>query len=220
MSGRSARIQPTRTPPQIVLPTPPTITAGPYAAKRSDLGLFSYSVARAPKTTLFIAAMLSDGGAANKQAVHRRWILRPQTTTMANAYAKAKVGGWFNVANDLAVFPSGTDNAAARRPKFIGWPSAGYFPTQLEPKGRWSLSSGRSGISFKHARIKVTHNGKKVAITKRGFISAFAGDRTIVFQLAHRPKKVTGSGVSVYKVTLTHIKGAAKHTYKVRLFRP
>ena len=55
-----------------------------------------------------------------------------------------------------------------------------------------------------------------VLIIKQFVIAA----QETVYQLAHRPKKVTGSGVSVYKVTLTHIKGAAKHTYKVRLFRP
>ena len=194
--------------------------AGAHAAWRSNLALFSYSAPWRPATTRFVANFLSDGGAVNKQVFHRRWMLRPQTTTMANAYAKAKVGPWYNYANDLYVFPSGTDNAHATKPKFIAWPSAGYFPTQLEPKGRWSLSSARAGISLKHARIKVTHHGKRVRITKRAFKRAYNGDRTIVWQLAHRPKSVKGSGVSVYKVTVTHISGAAKHTYKVRLFRP
>lgn len=195
--------------------------AGAKAAGRSNLGYLADTRSGwTPTVTQFVVRYLSDTGATNAQVFHRRWVLRPQTTTMANAYAMAQHGIWHVVTNDLYVFPSGTDDAHATRPKFVAWPSAGYFPTQLEPKGRWSLGSARAGISLKHAKIKVTHNGRRVRITKKPFQQAFNGDRTVVFQLAHAPAKVTGAGVSVYKVTITHIEGAGKHTYKVRLFRP
>ena len=43
-------------------------------------------------------------------------------------------------------------------PRWVGWPTAGYFPNAIEPNGRWSLSSGRRGVSFAGTRLFIPLN--------------------------------------------------------------
>ena len=81
-----------------------------------------------------IQLYLDDPGAGNYAAGHRRWVLNPWATTMGN--------GLTSSADALYVFGPTSDGNAD--PAWVAWPTAGWFPSPLQPRGRWSLSSGRA----------------------------------------------------------------------------
>ncbi len=104
-----------------------------------------------------IALYMVDSGALNHAVGHRRWILNPQ--------AKVLGSGSTSGANALWVFPSGEDGTATS-PEWIPWPTAGYFPSQLEPRGRWSLSGSDRNLNFDAADVTVLGPaGQPMALT-------------------------------------------------------
>ncbi len=186
--------------------------AGHDAAGRSNLQLSSGSTTAAGVAELY----LDDPGSGNTAAGHRRWLLRPEATTMGSGNAR---GDWF--ANDLYVFTFADDNASAPARAYYAWPSAGWFPSPLEPAGRWSLSSS-TGASFADATVRMTGpDGGNVALTRREVHTGYA-DNTLVWDLATPPSAVTGTGDATYDVMVSGITGgpASTYSYQVRLFDP
>jgi hypothetical protein len=152
---------------------------------------------------------MDDPGGSNIAAGHRRWVLNPFVT---------QVGiGSTDTANALTVI--GPSSSHRPNPRYVGWPTAGYFPNAIEPDGRWSLSAGRKNVSFAHARIKVYGGGGRVAVHKYRVENGYA-QPTVVWQMPGGFDKS-----SSYRVVVTHIKhrGSSKnfkYAYTVRLFTP
>lgn len=193
--------------------------AGRTAAARSNLYLsWGDSGDRSPSTgARAVVGYMTDSGANNLAVGHRRWLLEPTTRVMATGSTRS--------ANALTVLGTRTDHRA-KQPRYLTWPSKGWFPAQLEPQGRWSLSTPRPGISFRKAKVKVQQVDAKGKVvrrlkTQRHAIQDGYGPHTLVFSVRGvRPPQ--GKKTRRYRVTVTGIQGAAKKrlTYTVRLFDP
>jgi len=191
--------------------------AGARAARRSDVGLWgSTSKNWRPTASAIVRAYLSDPGKGNADAAHRIWLLRGAARHLAAGFALMRSGGWTWVGNSIVVFPTSSDASPAAG--LHGWPSPGWFPIQLEPAGRWSLSSGSGAVRFTRARVSVTRNGKAVKVS-RVTASTKYGDHALVWQLAKRPSLGKASSVR-YCVKVTRITGAKDYTGCTRFYRP
>ncbi|RLV50063.1 CAP domain-containing protein [Nocardioides mangrovicus] len=187
--------------------------AGKDAAGRSNILIDSTHNPSAARTAKLY---LDDSDASNTAVGHRRWLLRPEATTMGSGNAQS--GSWFG--NSIYVFTFGDDNAAAPAKAFYAWPSAGFFPTQLEPAGRWSLSTS-SGGSFANAHVSVTGpGGNALAVHQYAPENGYA-DNTLTWDVSG-VAGTSSSSPSTYTVTVSGISGAAasSYTYYVRLFDP
>lgn len=155
---------------------------------------------------------MTDPGASNTAAGHRRWLLNPYTTEMGV--------GTTTSYNALTVMgtPSNPDSVA---PDFMPFPNAGYFPQQLEPNGRWSLSSN-TGVDFSAATVAVKRYDTPLAVTKHTPVKYYGPD-TLVFDVSGVTDAVGGEEVH-YGVTVTGMKKngvtLAPYTYTVSLFDP
>jgi hypothetical protein len=174
---------------------------GSDAAARSNLSI-DY-----PRLTAGGAVMqyLDDWGSPNIVVGHRRWILFPFAKSFGNALTRTT----------NAMFVVGPVDTGNPNPRWVSWPSAGWFPSQAEPRGRWSLSSGDPHADFRSAKISVRRNGKPVRLKKYAVHDGYAMP-TLVWEVLGLRK--TGT----YVVTVTGIKGAATPSvrYRVRLFTP
>jgi hypothetical protein len=186
--------------------------AGHDAAARSNIALSS----TVPTASGLAELYLDDAGASNTAVGHRRWLLRPEATSMGSGNAQ---GSWFG--NALYVITFADDNAKAPARPYYAWPSAGWFPDPLEPDGRWSLSSS-TGASFANAQVTVTGpGGASLPLTRRPVATGY-GDNTLVWDLRTPPPPVIGVAAPAYTVKVTGIKGGASSTYsyRVQLFDP
>ncbi len=158
---------------------------------------------------------IRDGGPYNTAVGHRRWVMLPSTRTMGS--------GTTSNANVLTVFGS-TQAAPAgtfANPTWVPWPTAGYFPTQLEPQGRWSLSgNARYTYDFSAATVSVTGpDGATRQITPYPAALGYGND-SLVWEMGTLPVP-TGQQVDDYAVSVTGILRAGvatSYTYTVRLF--
>lgn len=173
--------------------------AGAKAAGRSNLILTSGTLTAGG----VVETYMDDKGSTNKVAGHRRWILNPKSEKFGH--------GMTDQADALYVI--GPLDAGNRNPRWVPWPTAGWFPTRLQPAGRWSLSSGDDDADFSHATVVVRHGGKRLDVRRYQPVNGY-GKPTLVFQV----KGIDGAGT--YAVAVRHIRGAgaARHTWKVKLF--
>lgn len=194
-------------------------SAGRTAAGKSNLYLaWGANGDRMPSTgARAVVGYMTDAGANNIPVGHRRWILNPTTRVMATGSTRQ--------ANALTVI--GTKSSSkAKRPTYMEWPSKGWFPTQIEPDGRWSLSTSSSRVSFAKAKVKVRQVNSKgkslrsLKVKKHALRDGY-GPHTLVFTV--KGVKVPKGKKSVrYKVTVSGIKGAkkSKYSYTVKIFDP
>lgn len=178
---------------------------GAQAASRSNLAL-AYPKLQAGR---IVDLYMSDPGAENTAVGHRRWLLNPFSTVMGS--------GSTPTANAITVI--GPTNAYRPNPRWVGWPTAGYFPNAIEPNGRWSLSAGLKSISFGSARVAVYRGTTRIPVQRFAVHSGY-GQPTLVWQM---PAGFSRSGN--YRVVVTRIKQAGvstylKKAYTVRLFTP
>ncbi|NLF05507.1 MAG: CAP domain-containing protein [Actinomycetales bacterium] len=187
-------------------------------ASRSNLYLSWGYGDLAPSTgARAIVGYMTDSGSGNLAVGHRRWILNPTTRVMAT--------GSTSTANALTVTGTKTSKKAAR-PTYLEWPAKGWFPTQLEPDGRWSLSASSKKVSFAKAKVKVQRITSKGKVLKKQKVRVHRvqdgyGPNTLVFTV--KGVKTPKAKKTVrYKVTVTGIKGAKKsrYSYTVKLFDP
>jgi uncharacterized protein YkwD len=179
---------------------------GAAAASRSNLAL-AYPSLRAGQ---IIDLYMDDPGTDNVAAGHRRWILNPFSTVMGS--------GSTSTANALTVV--GPTSASRPNPRWVGWPTAGYFPNAMEPRGRWSLGSGSKAVSFARASVAVYQNGVTRIPVHRYAVHTGYAQPTLVWQM---PSSFNQN--AAYKVVVTGIRKAgvrrALHAvYTVRLFTP
>lgn len=174
---------------------------GADAAGRSNIGLTSGQMTAGRSIELY----MDDAGSMNQAAGHRRWVLNPWATTMGNGLTT----------NANALYVMGQTSTHNANPAWVSWPTAGWFPTQLQPAGRWSLSSGRARADFRRATVTVTHAGARLPVKRFAPHNGY-GQPTLVFQV--RGVRQAGS----YRVVVRHIRGtpSARHAWTVRLFRP
>lgn len=165
-----------------------------------------------------IGAYLADGGDSNRVVGHRRWIL----------YPSARVFGSGSTATSNALWVLGTRAASGhfRDPAWVAWPTAGYFPKQLEPGGRWSLSSDRYGDDFRHATVTVTTAaGAVLPVHLEKPVSGY-GNATLVWQIAAsarasvRPAAWHTRSITVQVSNIRRGSTVLHHRYTVRLFDP
>ncbi len=162
-----------------------------------------------------IAGYITDPGGHNYPAGHRLWLLNPTMQRYGTGYAGRYNAGYV-VADEPEAFL-----ATAWVPAWLPWPSAGYFPAQLEPGGRWSFTTARADVDFTKATVAVRANGKSVKV-RRHLTSGYGYQAGLTWDFAKRVSvkgkssvavAVTVSGISVREVTTVN------QTYQVILFR-
>lgn len=154
-----------------------------------------------------IRLYIADPGTNNTAAGHRRWILDPTRVTMGS--------GTTGNANALWVF--GTTQALPSTPAVVAWPADGFFPVELEPQGRWSLSIPNA--NFSSATITVTDNlGTNYSITKHAVTNGY-GQNTVVWQM-NGLTYGNGQGDRTFTVTVSGITGwtSTSYSYSVKMF--
>lgn len=180
-------------------------SAGAAAAAKSNLALSYPSIRSGQIVDLY----MDDPGSSNTAVGHRRWVLNPFATVMGT--------GSTNTANALVVV--GPSSYRRPNPKYVGWPTPGYFPNAIEPNGRWSLSAGNRKMRFGKAKVRVYRNGVRIPVRKYAVRNGYA-QPTVVWQM---PSGFSKS--SAYRVVVKNIrrKGTTKrfkYAYTVRLFTP
>jgi uncharacterized protein YkwD len=178
---------------------------GATNAARSNLALSYPSITSSGLVGLY----LSEPGSGNTAVGHRRWLLNPFATTMGS--------GSTGTANAITVI--GPTAANRPNPAWVSWPTAGYFPSTLEPGGRWSLSAGNSQTDFRRATVRVYRNGDRVRAVKLRVATGYA-QPTLVWQI---PAREATSGT--YRVVVSGVRRAGTstpfgRTYDVRMFTP
>lgn len=178
---------------------------GSRAASRSNLALSE------PRLTSgkIIDLYMDDPGSNNDAVGHRRWILNPFATVMGS--------GSTDTANALTVV--GPTRARRPNPRYVSWPTSGWFPSTMEPDGRWSLSSGRRGVSFAHARVRVYADGHAVPVRTFPVHDGY-GQPTLVWQLPAGMSTATTYRVVVSGITSRRHSSPSGYSYTVRLFTP
>jgi uncharacterized protein YkwD len=179
--------------------------AGANAASRSNLALAYPSIHAGQIIDLY----MDEPGSTNFAVGHRRWLLNPFTTQVGT--------GSTDTANALWVI--GPTSSSRPNPRYVGWPTAGYFPNAIEPNGRWSLSAGLRRVSFAKARIRVYHNGVAVAIHKYRVENGYA-QPTLVWQMPSGFAKSGSYRIVVKNIRKRHSSKRFKYAYTVRLFTP
>jgi uncharacterized protein YkwD len=178
-------------------------STGAANAGRSNLALAYPKITSAGVVGLY----MQDPGGNNYGVGHRRWLLNPFATSMGS--------GSTNVANAITVI--GPSSSARPNPAFVSWPSAGYFPSTIEPSGRWSISAGNRGVSFTKSTVAVYRNGHRISATKLRVENGYA-QPTMAFNI---PASQARSGV--YTVVVRGIRAGSHwytHTYHVSMFTP
>ncbi|SNT15169.1 Cysteine-rich secretory protein family protein [Micrococcales bacterium KH10] len=154
-----------------------------------------------------------DPGSGNTAVGHRRWIMAPGLTKIGTGYA-----GTFN-----ALHVTSDPNYAKPTPQWISWPTAGFFPDQLEPWGRWSFMTARHDLSFKKANVTVTIKGKKQKIKVYRGADGYGYQQGLSWDFNKIPKakgkKTTVVKVAVSGIQLRDATTLPTVTYSVKLFR-
>lgn len=157
-----------------------------------------------------IKAYMDENGATNGPVGHRRWVLNPSTVTMGMGTTKG-----FNALN---VTGAPTDTSRTN-PTMISFPNSGYFPQQLEPNGKWSVSSAQ-GVDFSGATVSVKDsNGTSLGVIPLSTAEGY-GPNTISFQVQGL-SYATGTNEADYNVTVSNMKKnnlPFAYSYTVRLF--
>jgi len=138
-----------------------------------------------------VVGYMRDEGANNTRAGHRHWILYQGLKMIGS--------GDTDTSNALYVVEP---YSAIESPQWVTWPTAGYFPRELEPEGRWSIENPHA--SFAAAKVKVaTPDGPvKVKQDKTGQDSTLTWDMKLPSAYTDNPSRdytvtVTVSGISI-----------------------
>jgi hypothetical protein len=115
-----------------------------------------------------VASYMIDGG-GNLTVGHRRWLLYQQLWAIGSG----------DVAQNNSIYVLGP-RLVTGTVQWVPWPTDGYFPAELEPYGRWSLSY--PGADFSTATVAVTAPDGKVIIAPP-VVQDGAGDPTIAWDM-------------------------------------
>lgn len=150
-----------------------------------------------------VAGYMTDDGEWNKPVGHRRWILYPRLT---------EVGlGDTDYANNMVVMGG---KVKGPKSQWVTWPTAGYFPRELEPQGRWSISYANA--NFKNASVSVKTPDGQVSSIKRTIRNGYA-DNTLAWDM-RLPKGYSATNAD-YEVSVTVSKILVGKKYVTRTYK-
>lgn len=174
---------------------------GAEAASKSNIAL-GYS--NGPQT---IVGYIVDPGGNNTAVGHRSWILDPLRKTMGSG----------TTARGNALWVIGGSHPASNNLPVVAWPPSGYFPVQLEPAGRWSVSIPKADFGSSTVTVR-DDKGTNYAVTVHP-VAANMGQNTLAWQIAGLQTKLPVAD-RTYTVTVSGIKGwvQSSYTYKVTMF--
>jgi uncharacterized protein YkwD len=170
------------------------------AAGHSNLAITTGTMDAGESVELY----MDDQGPNNVVAGHRRWLLRPSAKTFGN--------GMTDTASTIWVI--GPTSSKKANPRWVPWPSAGWFPAGLEPHGRWSIGSGSDRANFSRASVVVRKKGgARLDVRKYKPVNGYAKP-TLVFRVKGLDK--TGT----YVATVRGVRGVkeSRHTWTDKLF--
>jgi uncharacterized protein YkwD len=150
-----------------------------------------------------ILAYMKDYGDKNRPVGHRRWLLYPRLTQVG-------LGDTHN-ANTTVVMGG---KQASPKSQWITWPTAGYFPRELEPEGRWSISHSKA--NFKNASVSVSTPDGRILDIKRTIKNGY-GDNTLAWDMTLPPNY--RSSDDDYEVTVVVSKILVGTKYVSRTYR-
>ena len=140
----------------------------------------------APTGARAVVGYMSDPGEGNEPVGHRRWLLYQGLTRIGT--------GDTDISNSIYVV-DGRPHPPGDR--WVHWPTAGYFPRELEPRGRWSLTY--PAANFDRAKVTVTSPDGRLKVRKHPPRYGFA-DNSLSWQV-DLPESYQ-SGESDYPVTV------------------
>lgn len=145
-------------------------------SEEGRVGAGSSNLARGFDDARAIDAYLRDGGGSNTAAGHRRWILNPGSSL----FGAGSTDGY----QALTVFARDVDTTTnPGTPEWIPWPTAGYFPYEQEPRGRWSFSTTRN-VDLDTASVVVeASDGHRLDLVVHAAAYGYGPD-TVVWDLA------------------------------------
>ena len=156
-------------------------------ASRANLALGSSTTGASA-----ISRYLRD--ASHVYAGHRRWLLNPRTAVMSAG----------STAEGNAVVVVGMPQHSLSVPRWIPYPSAGYFPSPLEPDGRWSLSASNPRTDFAKASVTVSDtSGRLYPVNKYPVGNGF-GPRTLVWHVSDLQQPTVGKDAA-YRVRVSGV---------------
>lgn len=137
-----------------------------------------------------VVLYMDEEGSHNITVGHRRWLLYSRLT---------QVGvGDTDHANTIVVIGGKLAKATKR---WTMWPTPGFFPRELQPNGRWSISY--TGADFRKATVSVTTPDGAVS-TKKHPVRIGYGDNTLSWDM--RLPDAYYNSTADYAVTVT-VKG-------------
>jgi hypothetical protein len=192
-------------------------TSGTNAAANSDLALG----VDGPDA---ITGYIWDYGSANWEAGHRRWILYPQTQTMADGDVPSQ--GTYAAANGVWILDS---NYGGPRPTtaapFVSWPPPGYAPYPVVfPQWSFALSNADPAT----ATVTMLSNGVPLNIKIQPFAPGY-GENTIVWYptnldwTSYNTTFPFNGSDTVYDITVSNVQTSAGYqsfSYSVTVFDP
>lgn len=116
-----------------------------------------------------VVSYMKDPGEGNGLVGHRRWLLYQSLAQIGN--------GDTETSNSIYVLGKGRRSVA---PSWVAWPTAGFFPRELEPSGRWSLSHPKA--DFRKAKVTVITPQGQVPVTLYP-VRTDIGDNTISWDM-------------------------------------
>ena len=187
---------------------------GAEAAGKSNLAYSSFP----NRSVAIIDGYITDRGANNFAAGHRRWILYSRLATVGTGDAPQ--------ANALWILGAGTTGAAASK---IGvpWPPSGFMPRPLQaPTDRFSYSC--PGASFGNATVAMRgDSGQAIATHIESRTDNGYGDNTLVWSIdtSASPSSGWDRGVADTAVTIdiagiTNCAAGAATSYSVTFITP
>lgn len=174
--------------------------SGARLAGRSNLALGS-----AGRGAQAITQYVLDPGRRNRQVGHRRWLFAPRTARVATG----------STARANAVAVVGMPQHRRRVPTWIPWPSRGYFPSPLEPAGRWSLSTSRGRTDFSRARVRVVGPGGERLPVREMRVRHGMGPTTLVWRVRGLTRP-TRSQDAVHRVRVSRVRRGGRRLRPVR----
>ncbi|MBU6280036.1 MAG: CAP domain-containing protein [Actinomycetales bacterium] len=132
-----------------------------------------------------VVSYMNDAGPGNGPVGHRRWLLLQKLAEIGS--------GDTDISNSIYVI--GTDQQPSS-PAWVAWPTAGYFPRELEPDGRWSLTYPKA--DFRRAKVTVQTPQGPIPVDQVRIRNGY-GDNTISWDM-QLPAAYAADTVSDYPV--------------------
>lgn len=155
----------------------------------------------------------------NGNVGHRRWLLRQGSTDFATGNTPGNGTATLRPTNVLYVFPA-AEHETPITPRFVPWPSAGYFPAELMTS-LWSLS--HPNADFSSATVTMSGPAGAVPVTVVARAPGDQGEPTIVWEVPSGVAATSVSSDQTYSVTVQGvlIDGQSQnHSYQVTVMDP